>query len=1002
MKRMHRKKLSLAVAQAVGAGIFVTAPLAYGQAQPAQPGQPGFQEKITVTGTRIPSANLESTSPVTTISTTDIKLTAPVSTENLLNMMPQVVSDLGNAVANGSTGTATVNLRGLGAARTLVLVNGRPLPPGTPANGGYAADLNEIPTQLIQRVEILTGGASAVYGSDAIAGVVNFIMNDRFEGVQFDYTHSFFQHDQKNNTIQALVAGREALNPKEFHVPGDVNSDGELNQYALTVGGNFAGGKGNGTLFVGYSRQKPILQAERDFSACALATEDVGPGQPYFCAGSSNQATGRFTPQSGPNAGKRFTVADAAGNVRPSVTADQFNFAPFNYFLNPDERWNVAAFAHYDFQPWARAYAEFNFHDDHTQPQIAPGANFGSINTLTFDNPLLSDQLKQTFGITPGNPVDVLIQRRNVEGGNRTYDYRTTSYRTVMGVKGEILNGWDYDAYYLLGRVVYSQVFRNEESISHMNNALNVTTDPATGKPICAATLAGLDPNCVPWDLWHLGAVTQAQLNYIGISGFQSGSTERRVYGATLGADLGMYGWRLPWAKDGVGVSFGYENGVDKLDLKTDSAFDSGDIEGLPVHGNNGQIARKEYFAEVRVPIMQDQPWAQYLAINGSYRYSDYDINQTANTYGFGAEWNPIRELKLRGSVQQAVRAPNVVELFIPQGLNLFNSQDPCGPSTTGAPPTASLAQCLRTGLPANLYGSANLTSPAGQLQFLQGGNPNLAPETSHSYSLGGVVRFGRNFDASVDYYKIKVKNVITTAAYSSALNLCTTSGVLCELIHRDAQGTLWLPGQGFVTGTNVNGAKLETDGIDVVANYTWALPASWGTWGSLGFSLNGSYLADLKFDNGSGQGPYNCAGLYGSVCNGNSAIAINPLPRWKHFFRTTWSTPWSLDVAATWRHIGSVDLDAFSGQPQLNNPGLQNETEHHLTERDYLDLALSWNITKNFTLYAGVNNVFDRDPPIVGTSDGNGPTVSNSGNTFPQLYDTLGRHFFLSVTAKF
>ncbi|HUH95601.1 MAG TPA: TonB-dependent receptor, partial [Casimicrobiaceae bacterium] len=635
-------------------------------------------------------------------------------------------------------------------------------------------------------------------------------------------------------------------------------------------------------------------------------------------------------------------------------------------------------------------------------PQIAPGADFGSVNTLTFDNPLLSDQLKQTFGITPTNPVDVIVQRRNVEGGNRQYDYRTTSYRTVMGVKGEVLNGWDYDAYYLLGRVVYSQVFKNETSISRMNNALDVVTDPNTGQPVCRVTLLGSDPSCVPWDLWHSGGVTQAQLDYIGVSGFQSGSTERRVYGFTLGADLGMYNWRLPWAKDGIGVSFGFEDGVDKLDLSTDKEFDSGDIEGLPIHGNHGQIGRREYFGEVRVPIIQDQPWAQYLAINGSYRYSDYDINKTANTYGLGAEWNPIKELKLRGSVQQAVRAPNVVELFIPQGLNLFGSQDPCGPSTSGGPPTATLAQCLRTGLPANLYGSTNLTSPAGQLQYLQGGNPNLEPETSHSYSLGAVVRLARNFDASVDYYKIKVKNVITTAAYAAALNQCTTSGQLCDLIHRDSQGTLWLPGQGYVTGTNINGAKLETDGIDVVANYTWALPPSWGNWGSLGFAFNGNYLQDLKYDNGTGLGPYNCAGLYGSVCNGQGGFAINPLPRWKHLFRTTWSTPWNVDVAATWRHIGSVDLDAFSNDPQLNNPGLQFETEHHLSERDYLDLALSWTMTKNFTLYAGVNNVFDRDPPIVATSDGVGPTSSNNGNTFPQLYDALGRHFFLTLTAKF
>lgn len=990
MNRMHRKKLSLAIAQTLGASILVglAAPATYGQV---------VREQITVTGSRIPQANLDSTSPITTITPTDIKLIAPLSAENLLNVMPQVVADQGQMVSNGSTGTAQVNLRGLGAARTLVLVNGRPLPPGTPANGGYGADLNEIAVPLIQRVEILTGGASAVYGSDAIAGVVNFIMNDRFEGVQFDIGHSFYNHSQ-HSQIGSLVSAKEAINPQQFHEPGDVNSDGEAEDYSLTMGGNFANGKGNATLFIGYHKQNPVLQSQRDFSACSL----VSTGGGYSCVGSSNTAPARISPLTGPAADAGlgpFIIADSAGNLRPYTSADAFNFGPFNYYQAPDQRWNVMAFAHYDVHPRARVYAEFGFHDDHSPRQIAPGADFGSVQTLTFDNPLLSDQFKQTLGITPSNPVDVIVQRRNVEGGNRTYDYRTSSYRIVTGVKGEVLDGWNYDLYYTLGRVLYQQTFKNDLSTSHFTNALDIVPDPNNpGQAICRVTLLGIDPNCVPWDIYHVGAVTPAQLAYIVVPAFQQGTTERRVYGATLGADLGMYGWRLPWAKDGIGVSFGYENGVDKFELNADAVNESGDLEGLAIKSNKGQIARSEYFTEVRIPIMQDQPWAQYLAVNGSYRYSDYNINQTANTYGFGAEWNPIRELKLRGSVQQAVRAPNVVELFLPQSLNLFNGQDPCGP-VSGAPPTATLAQCLRTGLPANLYGSAILQSPAGQLQFLQGGNESLSPETSHSYSLGGVVRLGRNFDASLDYYKIKVNNVISTVPSALALSQCIAVGQFCDLIARDAQGTLWLPGQGHIISTNVNIAKLETDGYDLVANYHQALPTGWG---SLGFEFNGSYLAHLKFDAGTGLGPYDCAGFYGPTCNGNAGIAINPLSKWKHLFRTTWSTPWNLDLSATWRHIRGVALDYTSSNAQLAQPDLVSSNEAHLGDRDYLDLGLSWNITKQFTLWGGVTNVFDTDPPLVPTNDGIGPTSSNNGNTFPQLYDTLGRHFFISLTAKF
>jgi iron complex outermembrane receptor protein len=997
MKRMHRKKLSLAVAQVLSAGIIVglAAPAAYAQVPAAQP--PGQQpapvekiEKFNVTGSRIPAPNLESTSPITQITAQDIKFVQPISVENLLNIMPQVVADQGNMVSNGSTGTANVNLRGLGSARTLVLVNGRPLPPGTPANGGYGADLNEIPLPLIQRVEILTGGASAVYGSDAIAGVVNFIMNDRFEGVQIDVGHSFNNHRQ-SSPIKDLVAAKEATSPTQFHVPGNVDSDGEQESYSLTLGGNFANNKGNATIFIGYEKVNPVLQSQRDFSACSL----ISTGGGYACVGSSNTAPTRFTPLTGPAAGTgAYIVSSAAGDVRPYVSAkDAFNFAPFNYYQAPDQRWNVSAFAHYDVDPRARVYAEFGFHDDHSPRQLAPGADFGSVNTLSFNNPLLSDSLKQTFGITPTNPVDVVIQRRNVEGGPRIYDYRTSSYRVVTGVKGEILDGWNYDAYYLLGRVLYAQSFRNDLSTSHFNRALNVVPD-ATGKPACASALNGDDPLCIPWDVFHLGGVTPAQVNYVVTPAFQTGTTERRIYGATLGADLGMYGWRSPWAKDGIGVSFGYENGNDKLDLNADAVNESGDLEGLAIKSNHGQIGRKDLFAEVRVPIMEDRAGAQYLAVNGSYRYSDYNINQTTNTYGFGAEWNPIKEVKIRGSIQQAVRAPNVVELFLPQSLNLFNGQDPCAPGGT-----ATVQQCVATGLPASLYHNALLTSPAGQLQFLQGGNENLAPETSHSSTVGVVFRPARNFDISADYYKIKVSNVISTVPSSLALSQCIALGQLCNLIARDAQGTLWLPGQGHIVSTNINIAKLETDGVDVVANYRQQLP---GAWGSVGVEFNGTYLLDLKIDAGVGLGPYNCAGLYGPVCNGQAGIAINPLPKWKHLLRGTWSTPWNVDLAATWRHLGSVNLDATDSNPQLNNPGIQQSNENKLGARDYLDLALSWAITKQFTLWAGVNNVFDTNPPLVPTTDGIGPTASNNGNTFPQMYDTLGRRVFVSLTAKF
>ena len=988
MKKMHRKKLSLAVAQALSAGIFVglSAPSAY--AQPAPAPTPERIEKLTVTGSRLPvSPNLESTSPISIITAQDIKFEHPVSIEHLLNGMPQVAADYGNNLSNGATGTATVNLRGLGAARTLVLINGRRLPAGSPAF--FATDISAIPVPLIQRIDIYTGGASAVYGSDAVAGVVNFIMNDRFEGVQFDIGHSFYNH-QQGNGLADVIAAREATNPQQFHVPGNVDSDGEVENYSVTMGGNFANGRGNATVFLGYERSKPVLQGSRDYSACSTGSNATG----FTCGGSSTSFPGRFIDN---NTGSSFTIADTAGKVRPfNAATDQFNFAPYNFFQRPDERYLADFFAHYDIVPWARAYTEFQFHDDRTLAQIAPSGDFGNQAILSFNNPLLSDSFKAAFGITPTTPGDLTILRRNIEGGGRVDDRRHTSYRGVLGVKGDIpfLKGWDYDVWYQMGKVVFQEKYLNDFSSQRILKSLNVVPNPTPGgPPVCASVVDGTDPLCVPWNIFALGGVTPAALNYLQTPGLQEGFTEQSVVGGTVSGDLGMYGWRLPWAKDGIGVAFGAERRVEKLELHVDQAFATGDLAGqggptLPV---NGRYDVKEVYAEVKVPIIQDRPWAQLLSVNGSYRYSDYSTGKTTDTFGIGAEWAPVKEVRLRGSYQEAIRAANIVELFTPQGLGLFGmGADPCG----GPTPTATLEQCLRTGLPANLYGSAVLSSPAGQYNQLQGGNPALEPEKAKTYTLGVVFQPMRNLNLSVDYWQIKVNNLVSIIPSSFAVQQCVSAGVLCDLIHRGPTGTLWLPPPlgGFVTGTNVNLGNEKTSGIDVTANYNQPL----GAWGNLGLNFQGSWLEKFVLEPVPGLGSYDCAGLFGPTCG---ATTIGVSPDWRHRLRGTWSTPWNVDVSATWRHINKVDVEFSSSNPLLAADF--NPVDRELASRDYLDLAAMWAVTKNVTLWVGVNNVFDKDPPI-----GNSTTVIappfGSGNTYPQMYDALGRRIFISLSAKF
>ncbi len=987
MNRMHRKKLSLAVMNALNAGVVVglAAPLAYAQQTP--PAEPQKIEKIEVTGSRIPSPTLTSESPVNVINAQDIKYTGLTNTSEIINQLPQAFADQGNMLSNGSSGTATINLRDLGASRTLVLLNGRRLPAGDPRPGGWPTDINAIPAPLIQRVEILTGGASAVYGSDAVAGVVNFIMNDHFEGVQLDWNYNGYNHQQHDDTVSSIVNQRAQTNPSQFQVPGNVSLDGRTQDFAMTLGSNFANGKGNATVYFEWRNVDAVLQSTRDFSSCALGSTSEG----LNCGGSSTAYPGRFTDA---NTGANFTIANAAGDLAPyTAAAGQYNFGPQNYYQRPDTRYLFDAFAHYDALPNVRAYMEFQFMDDTTTSQIAPsGIFFGQPITLTDDNPLLSPSFKSTFGITPGTPGNLYIGRRNIEGGGRQEYLRHTDYRFVIGAKGTIPytdDKWDYNFWWQNGKVILAEQYLNDFNKNRITNALDVVS--VNGVPTCRSVVNGTDPNCVPYDIFHTGGVTQAALNYLQTSGFQNGETDQSVVGLNVTSDLGAYGWTLPWAKDGVGVAFGIERRVEKLTLNTDTFFSAfeGAGQGGPIIGNSGQYTVVEPYAEVRVPIMQRQPWAYDLSVSGSYRYSNYNTDHTTNSYGLGVEWAPVKEGKVRGSYQQAVRAANIIELFTPQGLNLFSmDHDPCAGGVPGqAVPTATLAQCLRSGVPAGQYGAQIIDSPAGQYNFLQGGNPTLSPETAKSYTVGLVLQPWNNFSATVDYWNIKVSNQIGLIPQPTIVNDCVFFGTFCDLVHRDAQGTLWLSGGGSVTATNLNLGSEKTDGIDLTLNYLWPI----NSYGSLGFSLVGTYLNQFIVEPIPGSGSYDCAGLFGTTCG-------TPLPTWRSKFSVTWNTPWNLNAYLAWRYFSSVDIDSSSSNPILNAPF--DSVNGTLGTQNYFDLALQWMATKNFTVRGGVNNMFDRDPPVISSTIA-GPPFGN-GNTYPQVYDTLGRNFFLNVTAKF
>jgi outer membrane receptor protein involved in Fe transport len=979
--RVKLKASTVAVAGALHAGVIATLAMPAFAQTAAKPEEQKV-EKVEVTGSRIPSINLESPSPVTIVDAAAIKVDGVRSVENLLNNLPQVFADQGGNVSNGATGTATVNLRNLGATRTLVLVNGRRLPPGSPRI--WAADLNQVPAPLIKRVEILTGGAGAVYGTDAVAGVVNFIMNDRFEGVQAEVNQSFYNHQQNNPSgVADVINGRASTNPAQFKVPGDKSSDGKITDANLLMGANFANGKGNATVFFNYKKEEALLQSERDFSSCALGTPTAAGL--WTCGGSSTASPPRIFNL---NTGASRKPIDAAGNIAPFVGAnDQFNFAPYNYYQRPSERYGFNSAANYEVFSWAKLYSEFGFHDDHTVAQIAPSGSFFGGNTynISVTNPLLSAAWKSfLFGATPAADAvtPVFIGKRNLEGGGRQDDIRHTSFRTVIGVKGDINNAWSYDVSMQTGKVIYQETYKNDFSNSRLLKSIDVVAGPG-GVATCRSVIDGSDPNCVPYNIWTLGGITPAALAYVQTPGFQKGSTEQEIQTVNLAGDLGAYGFKFPMAKSAVGVSIGFERRAEKLQLDTDTAFDTGDLagQGGPTHGVGGGISAKEYFGEIKLPIIEGGAFADLLQVSGSVRHSDYNTGKKADSYGVGLEWAPNKMIKLRGSYQRAVRAANVVELFTAAGLGLYDRDfDPCGPSKT-----ASLAACQRTGLTAAQYGADILDSPAGQYNAIFGGNTRLAPEKSDSNTVGIVLEPMRNMAITLDFFDIKVKDVISNLAPTIALDQCLSTGAFCNLIHRDSIGSLWAQPTGYIEATNANLAKLRTSGYDIGFNYTWKI----NNYGSVGINFLGTLLKKIETTPFTGSGSYDCKGLWGPTCG-------TPSFEWRHKLRGTWTTPWNWDLSLTWRHLDEADISTSSSNAIL--AGSPNQFDRHFSAREYFDFAAQWQATKQLGLRVGINNLLDKDPPIsanVGAGFGN-------GNTYPQVYDALGRRVFLNATYKF
>lgn len=997
------------------------APIALGLALAAQPAiaqvAPVAEESIDgervaetgaiiVTGSRIARPEVESASPVTVVGQEEIAKSGAVRIEDLVNSLPQVLGGQNAFIANGASGTATVDVRGLDPSRTLVLINGRRLQPGDP--GLPVADLNQIPASLIERVEVLTGGASATYGADAVAGVVNFVMNTDFEGVSLNTQYGFYQHD--NGTSQIVSADNESIldlnEARGFEPPRGNSVDGAQFNAELTVGAGFDDGRGHVTAYAGYRQVDAMLLGSRDYSFCAL----TGTGSGVGCGGSSTA----------PNA----TISDPFFSLFGTLVADgsedfsapyqPYNYGPINHFQRPDTRYTAGYFADYEISPEVTVYSEFMFMDDRSKAQIAQsGTFFADQYNLACDSPLFTatqgatlcaaiDGLEDTGdfidtdddGVADTDPtgagvVPVLIGKRNVEGGPRFDDVRHTAYRIVGGLRGQITPAIRYDVSGQFGTTIFSQVYNNDFSRSRLRNAFNATVD-ANGNVVCQSVIDGTDPNCAVYNPFQ-GAgiisgndprqgITQAAIDYVNIPLLSQGEVKETIVNAYVAGDLVRM-----FDADPIGFAIGAEYRKEQLSTTNDLAFQTQDGagQGSPQLDVDGSFDVKEVFGELRIPVIQNG-FVDLLAFELGYRYSDYSTGATTDTYKALAEFAPIPEIKFRGGYNRAVRAPNILNLFSPQRIALFDGSDPCA----GTTPDFTVAQCENLGVPTDRYGTI-VASPAAQYNQVIGGNPNAEPEVADTYTAGVVFdNLIPGLVASVDYFDITVANAISTLGAQVSINQCGQTGEaqFCDLVNR-APGslTLWTLGS-FVTNTTQNIGGVSTSGIDVSASYIRPVGS-----GRVSLSFNGSWLNEFLFDTGipaaGSDGVYDCAGFHGNSCG-------TPRPDWRHQFRAGYELDSGVGFSVRWRYYGSVDWDQRSSDIDLGTGAAASVGD--IGAQSYIDLTTSFAV-EPFTLRFGVNNVFDKEPPIIASGYG-----GSNGNTYVETYDPVGRYLFVNATLDF
>jgi outer membrane receptor protein involved in Fe transport len=968
---MNRFNKASLFASTIMAGAMIASP-ALAQDADVSSEETSESEAIVVTGSRITNPNLELSSPVSVVSADDIAFQQPVSVEQVLRQLPSVVPSIGAQTNNGNNGSARINLRGLGTNRNVVLLNGRRV---TPRDTDAVVDLNVIPIALLQRVDVLTGGASTVYGADAISGVVNFITRDDFDGFDARFAQGITEEGDGNN----------------------FRAD-------LTMGASFDDGRGNAVLSFSYVNTGTVLQGDREFSEVSLSSVTGNPeGSPTAVPASiSFPFIGRVTPDG------QF----AAG------AQNNFNFNPINLFQTPQDLYSIYTQANYEITDGVEAYAEGMYVKSVVEVNLAQSGSFGNTVTTPLNSPFLSAQQRTflcnaavgangsgipagtdcTAAIAAGTPVNVAVLRRFTEAGPRVQRFETDSFNITAGLRGGITDTINWDVHGTYGRSNGSEVRTGWGLLSRLRSAV-------------AGCPAGSAAGCVPFNLFgQEGSITPEMFAYIDVPTRAFRETTFLNVSGTVDGDVGF---SSPFAETPIGFALGAEyrrysagSEGDGLSRVPGEVLGAG-AAALPL---SGEFDSKEVFLELIAPLVEDKPFFHNLSFEGGVRYADYSTVGGTFTWKAGGSWSPIEEIKFRGVYTQAIRAPNIAELFQPQVTGLTGrTTDPCQGTIAqitarGANfPDLCRAQLALVGAPASLLG--NIPGPAaGQIQQTTGGNPDLDAEEARTLTAGVVFTpdILTNFAFSVDYFRIKVTDAITTPTQGDIIDGCfqptPVPGTCAQTRRNPLDGSLSGPATttfGPFLGLS-NLGTIETSGLDFALN-----AAQDFDFGQISIGVNATYTIENLFQATPRSINRECVGYFSVNCG-------NPQPEFSAITRLTYTSPSrATDISLFWRYLSAVEVEPAAPNPQLpvgtpttGGPASFLDAFRNISSFNYLDLAMRQSVMDNLTLTLSVNNLLDKDPPIVGAQAGGaGP---NSGNTFPAVYDPLGRRFVLGVQFSF